>query len=207
MVRARAHPAGRDRAARESASSTSSRRRSQDHRRPTPQASHAAEQAVRQFFSEGLAAGEVIDIFGIADKDRPEISVLSDEFLDSITKRTEHPNVQVRLLEKLLNDEIRSRARTSQTQAKVFSEEVQAVLHRYELKQLTSAEVVERLVEIAKRLRDARAATSSSASARGSRLLRRPRRRRRGREGRSGAGNDRPRARREHPHRPHRRLG
>ena len=120
------------------------------------QASHAAEQAVRQFFSEGLAAGEVIDIFGIADKDRPEISVLSDDFLDSVTKRTDHPNIQVRLLEKLLNDEIRSRARTSQTQAKVFSEEVQAVLHRYALKQLTSAEVVERLVEIAKRLRDAR---------------------------------------------------
>ena len=62
----------------------------------------------------------------------------------------------MRLLEKLLNDEIRSRARTSQTQAKVFSDEVQAVLQRYELKQLTSAEVVERLVEIAKRLRDAR---------------------------------------------------
>ena len=62
----------------------------------------------------------------------------------------------MRLLEKLLNDEIRSRARTGQAQAKVFSEEVQAVLQRYELKQLTSAEVVERLVEIAKRLRDAR---------------------------------------------------
>ena len=63
---------------------------------------------------------------------------------------------QVRLLEKLLNDEICSRARASQTQAGVFSEEVQAVLNRCELKQLTSAEVVERLVEIAKRLRDAR---------------------------------------------------
>jgi type I site-specific restriction-modification system R (restriction) subunit len=96
------------------------------------------------------------DIFGIADKDRPEISVLSDELLDSITKRTNHPNIQLRLLEKLLNDEIRSRSRTSQAQAKVFSEEVQAVLHRYELKQLTSAEVVERFVEIAKRLRDVR---------------------------------------------------
>ena len=123
---------------------------------PDVQASHAAEQAVRQFFSEGLAAGEVIDIFGIADKDRPEISVLSDEFLDSITKRTEHPNVQVRLLEKLLNDEIKGRMRANQMQAKVFSEEVRAVLQRYELKQLTSAEVVERLVEIAKQLRDAR---------------------------------------------------
>ncbi len=123
---------------------------------PDGQASPAAEQAVRQFFSEGLAADEVIDIFGVADTDRPEISVLSDEFLDSITKRTEHPNVQVRLLEKLLNDEIRGRMRANQMQAKLFSEEVRAVLRRYELKQLTSAEVVERLVEIAKQLRDAR---------------------------------------------------
>jgi type I restriction enzyme R subunit len=98
----------------------------------------------------------VIDTFGIADKDRPEISVLSDKFLDSITKRAEHPNVQVRLLEKLLNDEIRGRMRSNRMQAKVFSEEVRSVLQRYELKQLTSAEVVERLVEIAKQLRDAR---------------------------------------------------
>jgi len=123
---------------------------------PDAQASQAAEQAVRQFFSEGLAAGEVLDIFGIADKDRPEISVLSDEFLDSITKRTEHPNVQIRLLEKLLNDEIKGRTRANQMQAKLFSDEVRAVLQRYELKQLTSAEVVERLVEIAKQLRGAR---------------------------------------------------
>ena len=48
----------------------------------------------------------------------------------------------MRLLDKLLNGEIRSRAPTSQTQARVFSDEVQAVLHRYELKQLTRAEAV-----------------------------------------------------------------
>jgi type I restriction enzyme, R subunit len=123
---------------------------------PQAQASQAAEQAVRQFFSEGLAAGEVLDVFGMAGKDRPEISVLSDEFLDSITKRTEYPNIQVRLLEKLLNDEIKGRTRANRMQAKVFSEQVAAVLHRYEQKQLTSAEVVERLVEIAKELRGAR---------------------------------------------------
>lgn len=95
-------------------------------------------------------------MFGIADKDRPEISVLSDEFLDSIAQKTEHRNVQVRLLEKLLNDEIRGRARANQMQAKLFGEEIRSVLRRYEQKQLTSAEVVERLVEIAKQLRDAR---------------------------------------------------
>jgi Domain of unknown function (DUF3387) len=90
------------------------------------------------------------------NQDRPEISVLSDEFLDSIATKTEHPNVQIRLLEKLLKGEVRSRSRTNRTQAKLFSDEIEAVLRRYELRQISSAEVVERLVEIAKSLRDAR---------------------------------------------------
>jgi type I restriction enzyme R subunit len=120
------------------------------------QASPAAEQAVRQFMSEGLAAGDIVDVLAIADHDRPEISVLSDEFLDSITSKTEHPNIQIRLLEKLLKGEVRSRARANQTQAKLFGEQIEAVLHRYELRQLSSAEVIQRLVEIAKSLRDAR---------------------------------------------------
>jgi type I restriction enzyme R subunit len=123
---------------------------------PQGQASQQAEQAVKQFFSEGLAAGEVVDIFGLADKDRPEISVLSDDFLDDISKRTDHPNLRIKLLEKLLNDEIRGRMRTNRTQAKQFTDAIEAVLARYENRQLTSAEVVENLVELAKKLRDAR---------------------------------------------------
>jgi len=111
---------------------------------------------VRQFMSEGLAAGEVLDVLGLAQTDRPELSVLSDEFLDSIGTGDEHRNIQVRLLEKLLNDELRSRARTSNAQAKLFGDELAAVLERYARRQLTSAEVVERLVELAKRVRDAR---------------------------------------------------
>jgi type I restriction enzyme, R subunit len=123
---------------------------------PEAQASKEAEQAVRQFMSEGLAAGEVVDVLGLADHERPELSVLSDEFLDSLPGKTEHRNVQVRLLEKLLRDEVKSRMRTNRIQAQHFGERVQEVLRRYELKQLTSAEVVKRLVEIAKELRDAR---------------------------------------------------
>jgi type I restriction enzyme R subunit len=124
--------------------------------RPEGQASPAAEQAIRQFMSEGLAAGEVIDVLAVADRDRPEISVLSDEFLDSLTTKTEHPNLRVRLLEKLLKDEIRSRRTTSQAQAKLFSEKVNEILKRYEARQITSAEVIKALVELAKSLRDGR---------------------------------------------------
>jgi type I restriction enzyme R subunit len=123
---------------------------------PDGQASQQAEQAVRQFFSEGLAAGEIVDVFGLADQDRPELSVLSDDFLDSIGPRTDQPNLRIRLLEKLLNDEIKGRLRTNTTQAKEFANAVEAVLARYENRQLTSVEVVEQLVAIARRLRDAR---------------------------------------------------
>jgi type I restriction enzyme R subunit len=121
---------------------------------PEAQASKEAEQAVRQFMSDGLAAGDVVDVFRLADKDRPEISVLSDEFLDSITVKTGQENIQRRLIQKLLDDELKARRRANNLQAKRFSEEIEAVLRRYEQRQLSSAQVVERLIEIAKRLRD-----------------------------------------------------
>jgi type I restriction enzyme R subunit len=123
---------------------------------PDAQASPAAEQAVRQFFSEGLAAGEVLDILSMTESTRAEISVLSDEFLDSIANKSARQNIQMRLLEKLLKDGIRTRARTNGIQAKMFSDKVNEVLRRYELRQLTSADVVARLVDIAKELREVR---------------------------------------------------
>jgi type I restriction enzyme R subunit len=123
---------------------------------PTGQASATAEQAVRQFFSDGLAAGEIVDVFGLADKDRPELSVLSDDFLNNLSAQTAQPNLQVRLLEKLLNDEIKGRLRTNQTQAKEFAQAMEWLLSQYANRQLTSAEVVEKLIELAKQIRDAR---------------------------------------------------
>jgi type I restriction enzyme R subunit len=123
---------------------------------PDTQVSPQAEQAIRQFMSEGPAAGDIVETLQIAEQDRPDISVLSDEFLDSLAAKTEHPNVQIRLLEKPLKGEIKSSTRTNQTQAKIFGEPIEAVLARYEQRQITSVEVVQRLAEIAKSLRDAR---------------------------------------------------
>ena len=121
---------------------------------PTPQATAEAERAVRQFMSEGLAAGEIVETGALADGDRPDISVLSDEFLDSIAGKVEQPNIQIRLLEKLLRDEVKSRGQANQTQAKLFSEQLESVLRRYELRQISAAEVVQRLVEIARGMRE-----------------------------------------------------
>lgn len=121
---------------------------------PEAQVSTEAEQVVRQFMSDGLVAGDVIDVLGLAETGRPEISVLSDDFLDSITAKTGHQNIQRRLIQKLLQDQLKARRRTNNLQVKRFGDEIAEVLRRYERRQLTSAEVVQRLVEIAKRLRD-----------------------------------------------------
>jgi len=118
--------------------------------------SAAARLAVEQFFSEGLAGGQIVDVFEIAGEQRPEISVLSDEFLDDIHKKLTQPELQVALLKKLLAGEIRTRLGANRTQSKRFSDELQAVLDRYHGKQLTSAQVVAELVKLAKKLREQR---------------------------------------------------
>lgn len=121
--------------------------------------SREARRAVEQFFSEGLAGGEIVDVFEIGGEERPEISVLSDEFLDDIGSRLRQPELQVALLRKLLSGEIRTRLASNRTQSKRFSEELQAVLDRYHTKQLTSAQVVAELVKLARKLREERERT------------------------------------------------
>lgn len=120
------------------------------------EASQAAKQAVKQFFSEGLSAGEVIDVLALTGEERPELSVLSDEFLDDLTERVPQAELQVALLRKLLNDEIRLRRTQNNLQAKLFSDELAALLERYAERQLSSAEIVQALVSLAKKMREAR---------------------------------------------------
>ncbi|MEA2407870.1 MAG: type restriction enzyme subunit [Thermoleophilaceae bacterium] len=124
---------------------------------PTDQASPEAEQVVKQFISTGLAAGEVVDVLKLAGKERPEVSVLSDEFLDEVTKKvSERPNLAVNLIKRLLDEEVRVRLRSNHLQAKLFSDRIDELLQAYDNRTITSAEIVARLVEIAKQLREAR---------------------------------------------------
>jgi type I restriction enzyme R subunit len=124
---------------------------------PRGQVSPETEQAVKQLVSEGLTAGEVVDVFELGEDARPEISILSDEFLDTVAKGlAEQPALGVALLKKILSDEIRVRARSNRMQAKLFSDRLEQALARYEARQLTSAEIIERLVEVARELREAR---------------------------------------------------
>jgi len=121
---------------------------------PDGEPSEAARLAVKQVFSEGLAADEVTDIFGLSGEERPEISILSDEFLDDLQKRLAEPPLAIAFLRRLLNDEIRSRGQRNRMKAKLFGDELEAALARYRNRQITGAEVVKALVELAKKVRD-----------------------------------------------------
>lgn len=122
---------------------------------PDGETSQEAQIAVRQVMSEGLAAGEIVDVFGLAGQERPEISVLSDEFLDGIEKNlNDEPSLAVAFLKKVLNDEIKARGQRNQMQAKLFGEELDKALARYRNRQITGAEVVKTLIELAKQLRE-----------------------------------------------------
>jgi type I restriction enzyme, R subunit len=123
---------------------------------PEGETSEAARHAVKQVLSEGLAAGEVTDVLDLAGDQRPEVSILSDEFLDDLQKKMAEPPLAIAFLKKLLNDEITSRGRRNQMQAKILGEELDAVLARYRNRQISGAEVVKALVELAKKVRDAR---------------------------------------------------
>lgn len=124
---------------------------------PEGQVSPETEQAVRQFVSEGLSAGEIIDVFSLAGDDRPEVSILSDEFLDQVTKGlADQPVVGIALLKKILTDEVRARQRTNRMQAKLFADELREALGEYEARQVTSADIITRLVALARQMRDAR---------------------------------------------------
>jgi type I restriction enzyme, R subunit len=123
---------------------------------PEGEPSEAARQAVKQVFSEGLAAGEVADVLGLSEDERPEVSILSDEFLDDLQDKMAEPPLAVAFLKRLLGDEIRSRGQRNQMQAKLFGDELDAVLARYRNRQITGAEVVKALVQLAKKVRDGR---------------------------------------------------
>ncbi len=106
--------------------------------------------------SEGLAAGEVVDVFELAGEERPEISILSDEFLDKISKGLAEPVIGIELLKKILSDEIRVRTQANAMQGKLFSDKLHDVLARYEARQIVGTAVIEKLVELAKEMREAR---------------------------------------------------
>ena len=110
--------------------------------------------AVRQIISRAVASEGVIDIFAAAGLNKPDISVLSDEFLAEV-RGMPHRNLAVELLHKLLKGEISQRGRKNVVQARSFAEMLEQTLRRYQNRAIEAAQVIEELIKIAKEMRQA----------------------------------------------------
>ena len=121
-----------------------------DGRRPDEELDHA----IRQIVSKAVASDEVIDIFEAAGLKKPDISILSDEFLAEV-KGMPQRNLAVELLQKLLKGEIRTRRRQNVVQARSFSEMLEEALRRYQNRAIETAQVIEELIALAKQMREA----------------------------------------------------
>jgi type I restriction enzyme R subunit len=112
------------------------------------------ETAIRQIISDALISTEVIDIFEVAGIEKPEISILSDEFLAEL-KDMPRKNLALELLRRLLNDEIKKRASRNIIQSKRFSEMLSDAIKRYQNNAITAAEVIEEMIRMAKEIKAA----------------------------------------------------
>ncbi len=109
--------------------------------------------AIRQIISGAIASGGVVDVFGAAALKIPDISILSDEFLATVEKDP-HRNLQIELMKKLLNDEIRSQSRRNVLQSRKFSEMLERTLAAYQNRTLEAAQVILELIAMAKEMRE-----------------------------------------------------
>lgn len=125
--------------------------------RPEEELDHA----VRQIISRAVAPEGVLDIFAAAGLEKPDLSVLSDEFLAEVRGMPQR-NLAVELLQKLLRGELRERRRKNVVQARSFAEMLEQTLRRYQNRAIEAAQVIEELIALAREMR--------AASARGEQL-------------------------------------
>ncbi len=112
------------------------------------------ETAIRQIVDKAVVSEGVVDIFNAAGIKKPDISILSDEFLEEI-KGMKHRNIALELLRKILNDEIRSRSKFNLIQSRKLSEMLENSIRKYQNNLLTAAEIINELISIAKEVRQA----------------------------------------------------
>ncbi len=112
--------------------------------------------AIRQIIAGAVAPEGVVDIFAAAGLDKPDISILSDEFLAEV-RGMPHRNLAVELLQKLLKSELSARRRTNVVQARSFSEMLEQSLRRYQNRAIEAAQVIEELIKLARDMREAAA--------------------------------------------------
>jgi type I restriction enzyme R subunit len=108
--------------------------------------------AIKQLVSRTVSGTEVVDIFEAAGMDKPDISILSDEFLEEV-KALPQKNLALEMLKKLINDEIRTRSRKNVIQARSFAEMLEQAVKKYQNRAIEATEIIQELIELAQELR------------------------------------------------------
>jgi len=117
---------------------------------PTPD---NLDSAIRQIISKAVTSDQIIDIFDAAGLKKPDISILSDEFLDEI-RGIKQKNVAIELLKKLLNDEIKLRTKKNLITGRSFAELLEKTIKKYQNKTIETSRIIEELIELAKNMRE-----------------------------------------------------
>jgi len=112
--------------------------------------------AVRQIISRAVAPEGVVDIFAAAGLDKPDISILSDEFLAEVRGMPQR-NLAVELLQKLLQGELKARRRKNVVQARSFAAMLEQTIRKYQNRAIEAAQVIEELIQLAREMREASA--------------------------------------------------
>ena len=110
--------------------------------------------AIRQIISRAVASDEVVDIFAAAGLKKPDISILSDQFLGEV-RAMRYKNLAVELLRKLLNNEIRVRSKKFLIQSKSFAAMLEESIRKYQNRAIEAATVIEELIALARQMREA----------------------------------------------------
>ena len=110
--------------------------------------------AVRQIISRAVTSGGMVDIFAAAGLEKPNVSILSEEFLAEV-KGMRQRNLAVELLQKLLLGELATRRRKNVVQARSFAAMLEETLRRYQNRAIEAAQVIEELIQLAREMREA----------------------------------------------------
>jgi type I restriction enzyme R subunit len=111
------------------------------------------ETSIRQIINDALVSDKVVDIFDAAGIKKPEISILSDEFMQEI-RGMKHKNLALELLKKLLNDEIKVRSKVNLVKSKALLEMLESSIKKYQNNLLTTSEIIQELIDIAKEVKE-----------------------------------------------------
>jgi len=122
---------------------------------PTRKTRVEVDQAIRQLLTDAITSKDIIDVFAFTGIERPDISILEDSFLEEVSN-LKTKNLAAEMLAKLLNGEIKARSRRNLVQGKTFSEKLEQTITRYHNRLITSLEVIDEMIKLAKEMRAAK---------------------------------------------------